>query len=186
MTAKLRQDGFRDLPLTNRLRAHVVRASALAIAAKNRDTTRSKQTIENLLDGLDQAQLRDLVVVCAMFADTSALVGQSLQDPLEPVELAIRACARLFRVTEEQMRSTERKQEVTEARQVAAYVAHRLFGIPSTDVGRMFNRDHSTILYSCGRVGETPRLRRIALDIAQRVGWERADDETGSPNVIAS
>lgn len=164
-------------PLTNRLRAHLPRAAALAVTAPNRSTAAGKDRIEQILNGLTIEQLRDLTITLALFTDTAALIGQSLSDPLEPVELAIRATANRFGVTPDEMQSDDRRRELAEARQVAAYIAHRLFGISSPDVGKMLHRDHSTVLYSCTRVGETPRLRRVALDIAQRVGWHRPGDD---------
>jgi chromosomal replication initiation ATPase DnaA len=156
--------------LTNKLRRQLPRAAALAIAARNHRTKIGKASVTDVLATLDIAQLRDLATCLALFADITTLVSESLEDPMEPIELAVRAAARRFGVTEEMMLAPGRGDAVTDARHVAMYLAHKLFAVSSVRVGKMLARDHSTVLYGCRRVEDNPRLRNIAVDIATRVG----------------
>lgn len=45
-----------------------------------------------------------------------------------------------------------RKRELTRARQVCHYIALTLFKYTQSEVGRFFNKDHATVLYSRNRV----------------------------------
>lgn len=177
--------GISGVALTQRLRKHLPRAAALAIAARNRSTTRGKASITEVLDGLDITELRELATVLALFTDVTGLVTESLEDPMEPIELAIRACARRFGITEDAMLGTSRDPLIVDARQVAAYIAHKLFGISSVQVGRRLKRDHSTVLYGCKVVAADTRLRRVAFDVAYRVGWQQPDTPVGTQVVVA-
>jgi hypothetical protein len=173
-----------SLPRT--LRDYLPRAAALTVAARSREGRKTSISAENILADMDPTELRDMCILLATFVDARALLSESIGAPIEPLENSIDASARRFEVTVDDMLSTSRRQEVVEARQVASYVSHRLFGVSCTQVGRAMNRDHSTILFSVGRVGENPRLRRIALDIAERLGWTRPDSDDSTEKVIAS
>lgn len=62
------------------------------------------------------------------------------------------------------------KQPVAHARQVAMYLAHVCCGKTLTDVGRMFDRDRTTVAHACIRIEQRrdePQFDR-ALDL---LGW---------------
>lgn len=52
-------------------------------------------------------------------------------------------------VTVEEITGKSRKARITEARQAAMYEARKHTGKFTTTIGRVFNRDHSTIIYGC-------------------------------------
>ena len=53
----------------------------------------------------------------------------------------------------EDITSKKRHRHLAETRQKLFYIMHRVFNIPCTDVGKIFNRDHSTVLYGCKLIG---------------------------------
>jgi chromosomal replication initiator protein len=53
-----------------------------------------------------------------------------------------------FKVTVQELRSKSRKKEVAFPRQVAMYLARKFTEQSLTDIGKAFNRDHSTVLHS--------------------------------------
>ena len=63
------------------------------------------------------------------------------------------AVADAFDVTLDALCGRDRSREVSSARQVAMYIAHKKAEIPLQQVGEALGgRNHSTVLYSCERV----------------------------------
>lgn len=59
----------------------------------------------------------------------------------------ITECALFFNVSTEDIISSSRKgYSVTDARAVACYIINRKMGKSSTETGRLFHRNHSTVL----------------------------------------
>ena len=74
---------------------------------------------------------------------------------LEPIAAARRyieeAVAPVFDVARHDLRITTRgPADVALARQVAMYLAHVGFGLSLTEVGRVFERDRTTVSHACG------------------------------------
>lgn len=68
-------------------------------------------------------------------------------------ELAALAVAAAFNVPLAELRApTRRPPMVAFARQNAMYIAHVVFGLTLTEVGRGFGRDRTTAAYACRRV----------------------------------
>lgn len=89
----------------------------------------------------------------------------------EPDALAARCrcleavVARAFGFSVRELRAPSRGvAPVAFARQVAMYVAHVWFALPLSEVGRMFERDRTTVAHACRLVEERredPRLDRV-------------------------
>lgn len=62
-----------------------------------------------------------------------------------------------------------RHQRMAEVRQVAAAVAYEMTGLSSLKLGKVFKRNHSTILYSMQEVNRRPELRMQANEIIRNV-----------------
>ncbi len=68
-------------------------------------------------------------------------------------ELVADAVATTFAVPLGELCATTRRQAAAAlARQSAMYLAHVVFGLSLTEVGRAFGRDRTTAAYACGRV----------------------------------
>ena len=65
------------------------------------------------------------------------------------IEKIIEEVARTFGVTPEDIRSENRRAQISNARQVAIYAVREITQIPYEAIGKEFgNRDHSTIVYA--------------------------------------
>lgn len=110
------------------------------------------------------------VVLAGHVPADSAILGPA--GPLTHDDIAkvlLEETARRFRITVDQIRSTDRRREVVDARAVAM-AAMRYAGLTSVFIGHVVRKDHSTVLYAASRVGENARLRRVAVDLAALVG----------------
>lgn len=57
-----------------------------------------------------------------------------------------------------------------QARQVLCWVAHTCEGMSYSEIGRLVQRDHTTVMYAVEKVNRTPALRVRAALVAQRLG----------------
>lgn len=121
--------------------------------------------VELILRDMSERSLRELAVALAAqvrYLDTDAEVIASI----------LRRTAQRFGTMPGDLLSESRRAEDIEARAVASYAA-RLCGATYSFIGRQLGRDHTTVMHSCGRVGESHRLRLIAQQIAEEHGWSR-------------
>lgn len=92
---------------------------------------------------------------------------------------AARCASAMFGSSVERIMSQSRRQEDVIARQAVCYAAHRL-GLSYSFIGRAMGRDHTTVMNSVSRVGETAKLRYAATKIAMQLGWTRASEDEAS------
>jgi hypothetical protein len=140
---------------------------------------RDQAHVANVLDPLNSEALHALAIVLASWVEHGrVLYAVDTELPAGKVEAARRAVvlsARRFGISTDELMGPSKARDTLDARSVACYAAHRLLGASSTVTGRAVNRDHTTVLHACGRVGEDPRLRRVATDVATQLGWNRGD-----------
>ncbi len=74
--------------------------------------------------------------------------GNTLPSP----SLIISQVCKFYSIDENTLRGTEKTRGTAEARQVAVYLVRKLTNLSSPDIGKEFNKDHSTILYSINKV----------------------------------
>ena len=84
------------------------------------------------------------------------------------------AVCRFYSIEDTVLRSTQKNKAVAEARQVAMYLMNTLGGLTTPEIGRVLNRDHSTVIYGCRRIaglledrntGMQDNLRDITADV---------------------
>lgn len=65
---------------------------------------------------------------------------------------------------------TRGRQPIAEARQVAMYLAHVALGLSLTDVGRLFERDRTTVAHACKKIEDRRELPEFdkALELLER------------------
>ena len=89
------------------------------------------------------------------FPDTFAF---KRSEPLASAQARLRVLiedivANVFSVEPEQLRrSTRGRAKIALARQVGMYIAHVGYGMSLTEVGRLFDRDRTTVAHACGVV----------------------------------
>lgn len=70
----------------------------------------------------------------------------------KPISALVDAVAAEFNVPSDAIRGRGRSARVAEARQVAMVLARDLFAASASEVGRMFGRDHGTVLWAAKAV----------------------------------
>ncbi len=86
-----------------------------------------------------------------------ALARELIQEilPEEPQitkELILDLVCHHFRITKEELCSKSRKRRITFPRQVAMYLCRKFTGESLQTIGKLFNRDHATVIYAIGKV----------------------------------
>lgn len=64
------------------------------------------------------------------------------------VESVQQAVEDFYKVSHADLIGKKRQRNITHARQVAIYLSRQLIDVPFADIGKKFNRDHSTVMYS--------------------------------------
>ncbi len=73
-------------------------------------------------------------------------------DTLPTPSLIIEEVGRFFSVDESTLRGTLKNKGTAEARQVAMYLIRKMTNLSLPDIGREFNRDHSTVIHAVRKV----------------------------------
>lgn len=123
--------------------------------------------VADALNPLDRRGLEGLAI-------TLAALLQPTDTNAEKIEAAISLSARAFGTTVAAITSGSKFREDIDARAVACY-ASRLCGASFSLIGRHVNRDHSTVMHACSRVGENATLRRVGQRVAGQLGWSREE-----------
>lgn len=147
-------------------------AAALTVAVDEED----RGEVAHLLQPLNTEQLYALAVVLAAHIDPDRPLVRYVA---AATKKAARVSARIFDLDVEDVLSTSRRKEVLDARAVTYYAAY-LLGDNYSQIGRVMDRDHSTVMSGYSRVATSPRLRHIAERVAGRLGWRREDEEASA------
>ena len=90
----------------------------------------------------------DLPNVSRAISDMFKSEGNALPTP----SLIISQVCKFYSMEEDVLRGTNKSKGITEARQVATYLVRKLTNLSLPDIGKEFNRDHSTILSGIRKV----------------------------------
>lgn len=96
------------------------------------------------------------------------------QPPPMTVEKIIEEVAKTFSTTQEDIRSSKRSANVSNARQVAMYIVREITQMPMTNIGTEFGgRDHSTVVYAIQQVEKNmqkdKKIKSIVEDIIKNI-----------------
>ena len=73
-------------------------------------------------------------------------------DTLPTPSLIISEVARFHNISEDVIRGTQKNKGIAEARQVAMYLIRKMTNLSLPDIGKEFNRDHSTVIHAVRKV----------------------------------
>ena len=90
----------------------------------------------------------DLPNVSRAISDMFKSEGNALPTP----NLIISQVCKFYSIEEDVLRGTLKNKGTAEARQIATYLIRKLTNLSLPDIGKEFNRDHSTILYGIRKV----------------------------------
>lgn len=81
----------------------------------------------------------------------------------QQIERVQRTVADYFKLSPETMLARRGQVEVVRPRQIAMYLAREVVKASYPDIGRCFDKDHTTVIYACQVIG---RAREVADDVA--------------------
>jgi chromosomal replication initiator protein len=125
--------------IADKLRGDVRRIESAIIGIK------AKSCLHNVPPDMSIAR----EVIYGLIGHTAEITGESIRDLI----------SRQFRVSIDDLRSRSRKRSVTFPRQVAMYLTRKYTDKSLSDIGTIYNRDHSTVLYA---------IKTITLDMSRQ------------------
>lgn len=100
------------------------------------------------------------------------VVSETLPDPVT-VEKIVTEVSRTYNVSTEDIFSKKKSADIAKARQISIYIVHKVMGLSSTEIGKKFNKDHTTILYTIEKItklfSENDMEKRLIEDIIKNV-----------------
>ena len=90
----------------------------------------------------------DLSNVSRVIEDSFKTEGSALPTP----GLVISQVCKFYSIDESVLRGTLKKKNIAEARQMAMYLIRNLTNLSLPDIGKEFDRDHTTVLYAIRRI----------------------------------
>ncbi len=105
-------------------------------------------------------------------AAISDIMNNSQPTPVT-VELIIEEVGRTYGVIAEDIRSSKRKKEISLARQISMLIIREITQLSMVEIGEVFNRDHSTVVYAVkaveANVKRDPHMRATVEDIIKNI-----------------
>ena len=112
-------------------------------------------TVKKIMAYRDLNQMPlDLPNVSRAISDMFKNEGNALPTP----SLIISHVCKFYNLDENTLRGTQKTKRTAEARQVAVYLIRKLTNLSTPDIGKEFNRDHTTILHSINKIEETLKV----------------------------
>jgi chromosomal replication initiator protein len=84
---------------------------------------------------------------------------KAMKEKINYVESIIKEICKYYSLTAEQVKGKSRKREIVKARFISIYIIKNETDFTLSAIGRIFNRDHSTILHSIKIINNTLTLR---------------------------
>ena len=121
-----------------------------------------------------QSQLYGEKVTINVAQKTISDILNNDQPPPLTVEKIIDEVARTFGITSDDIRSSKRNSNISNARQIAIYAVREITDLSMNLIGEEFgNRDHSTIVYAIKQIEKNmtkdPKLKATVEDIIKNI-----------------
>ena len=98
---------------------------------------------------------RDLTGMPLTLDNVSRIISDMFQSEGNAVptpNLIISQVCKFYNVDDSVIRGTQKSKGIAEARQMAVYLVRKLTNLSTPDIGKEFNRDHTTIIYCIRKV----------------------------------
>ena len=96
----------------------------------------------------------------------------------DPIDRVIDVVCSYFRVTKAELIGKSRRQRIAKIRQIAMWLARNLSSSTLEEVGDRFGlRDHTTVLYSVGKVEKAMKADRHTEELVEMLRAEAAGDK---------
>lgn len=100
------------------------------------------------------------------------VVSETLPEPIT-VEKIVDEVSRSYNVTSEDIYSRKKSADIAHARQIAIYIVSKVMSLSSTEIGKSFNKDHTTVLYTIEKIRKELKIkeseRKLVDDIIKNV-----------------
>jgi chromosomal replication initiator protein len=122
-------------------------------------------SVRDLVSGLNQVIARASLLGQPIGTELVAQAIAAVDVPGGPrtIEQIMRGVARAYGLEPDELRSRSRRRRVVRPRQLAMYICRSSTDASLKDIGRAFNRDHTSVMYAIGvveqRVAQKPQLR---------------------------
>jgi chromosomal replication initiator protein len=136
---------------------------------------RPVSSVRDLVSGLNQVIARASLLGQPIGPELVAQAIAAVDVPGGPrtIEQVMRAVARAYGVELDDLRSRSRRRSLVRPRQLAMYICRRSTDVSLKDIGRAFNRDHTSVMYAIGvveqRVAQRPQLRYELEALARKL-----------------
>lgn len=130
--------------------------------------------LEGTVKKLNAYLIMEGIEPCISVAQTCIkdILGEIQPIPVT-VERIISEVGRTYDVSPEDIRSTKRNANISNARRVAMFCIREITGMSMENIGREFGRDHSTVIYSLEKtnkdMAKDSRLKETIYDIIENV-----------------
>ena len=84
---------------------------------------------------------------------------KAMKEKINYVDNIIKEICKYYSLTQDQVKGKSRKREIVKARFIAIYIIRTETDFKLSAIGRIFNRDHSTILHSIRIINDTLTLK---------------------------
>ena len=149
---------------------------------------RTVDSVRDLLSGLNQVVARASLLRTRITPElvTEALAAVEVPGRPHTLEQIMELVARTYALTREEIRGRSRRRRVVQPRQFAMYLCRRYTNASLKDIGRAFDRDHTSVIYAIEvverRIVERPQLRyeleALAARFSSRPGWRTSSRRT--------
>ncbi len=113
-------------------------------------------------------------------AEMEAMVREAVRENNEAVptpDVIINESARYFGIEEAVLRGPSRSRQIVGARNIAMYLIRNITGLSTIEIGKIFDRDHTTALHSLDQVTEKletdPSVSQAIKDITLNINSRR-------------
>ena len=100
------------------------------------------------------------------------VVSETLPEPVT-VEKIVDEVSRTYNVSVDDIYSKKKQADIAYARQISIYIVCQVMSLSSTEVGKKFNKDHTTVLYTVNKVKEILKVNesesKLVEDIIKNV-----------------
>ncbi len=100
------------------------------------------------------------------------VVSETLPEPVT-VEKIVDEISRTYNVSSEDIYSRKKQADIAYARQVSMYVVNQVMSLSSTEIGKRFNKDHTTVLYTIEKIKaklkENESEKKLIEDIIKNI-----------------
>lgn len=113
-----------------------------------------------------QSDLMDAEITLSIAQEVLAKMFREKESDLPTPEAIIEETAKYFNFSAQELTGKSRVSPIVNARQIAMYLIKQLTNLSGPEIGKLFNRDNSTVLYSIDQVAEKiPRSKELSITI---------------------